>query len=131
MAVLSFGKENAMVRAKLVVFATFALLFAQVQCAMACVDQMCGSGAASSESTPPCHRHQHLPHHVADSCTREITFALSSIQTLPAQLPFFAAPVAPMPALQVFSAGRPNGAFDLLISSPPGLASLTSVVLRI
>ena len=120
-----------MLRAKLVVFAAFALLFAQVQCALACVDQVCSSGASSSESTPPCHRHHQPSHRGADSCTREITFALSSIQTLPAQLPFFAALVVLMPAPQVFPAGRPNGAFDFLISSPPAIVGLTSVVLRI
>ena len=129
--VLSFEKVIAMLRAKLVVFAAFALLFAQVQCAMACVDQMCGSGAASSESTLPCHRHHQPSHRVADSCNREITFALSSIQTLPAQLPFFAAPVAPMPALPVIAGGRLNGASDFLILSPLGIISLTSVVLRV
>ncbi len=129
--VLSFEKVIAMLRAKLVVFAAIALVFAQVQCAAACVDQVCGSNAASSNSTPPCHRHHHPSHHMTDSCTREITFALSSIQTLPAQHPFFAALVAPMPALPVIADGRPNGAFDFLILSPPGIISLTSVVLRI
>lgn len=129
--VLSFEKEIGMLRAKLVIFAAIALLFAQVQCAVACVDQVCGSGASSSESTPPCHRHHHPSHHVANSCTREITFALSSSQTMPAKFPFFGAPVAPMAAVQVQPAGRPNGASDFLISSPPGIVNLTSVVLRI
>jgi hypothetical protein len=108
------------------------VVFVQVQCVAACAGDAC-TGAAKRESTPPCHRHHN---HSNDQDP-----ALCGHQTL-------SAPAIPQQAVHVefpafVALGAAGSTFAVILTetwghplyasnfSPPGIAGLSSVVLRI
>jgi hypothetical protein len=122
-----------MPRARLIVFTAVALLIAETQCALACAANPCGTDSVSSESVPPCHlHHDHSHDRVPDSCPHQTILAPAiSSQALHVEIPL--SPVMALsPAVQ---AAPPADSLSLELalsaSSPPGLSSLSSVVLRI
>ena len=128
-----------MSKGRLSVLLVFTLVLVSTQCAALCALEPCnGSETASTPSPaddPPCHNHPDAPGQQtpAPKCSHQVVPQADVAQ--PLVTPVFAATVLTMdvPVL-------PVGAFpslsdvDLLTShapSPPGLAVLSSVVLRI
>ena len=131
---LFFEDTAGMFRAKLIMFAAMALLFAQLQCAAACNTRLCDSSFGKRQSVPPCHRHHHHPNHdqVPGPCAHQIIgVPAGSHQILPVKSPTFGV----LSLTETVSASVPAGAgtnvHRLTDPSPPGFESLSSVVLRI
>ncbi len=123
-----------MPRAKLIIFAAMALLFVQLQCTAACATQLCKADFDQSENLPPCHRHHHSPSHdqPAGSCVhRIIVLTAPSQQLSQIELPQFSVINAPEPVFSVVLADSRIIGHSHTTPSPPGLESLSAVVLRI
>lgn len=125
-----------MLRAKLVVFAALALVFAQLHCAVACADQLCGKDSVSSESAPPCHRHHNQSQHGnANSCTREAIAGLEAVtQSFQTEVASLSVPGAAIAVIDVRMVRAADGSDQRLESwsiSRPQPERLSSVVLRI
>lgn len=122
-----------MLRAKLIIAVAAAVLFAQIQCVAACASDFCSTDFGKTESVPPCHQHHEHSHHQAPaSCSFHLI--VSSATSL--HVPQLEAPVSSVLGLApIISAALPADAqlhlLDLSNFSPPGIASLSSGVLRI
>ena len=128
-----------MSKGRLSVLLVFTLVLVSTQCAVLCAFEPCnGDSAAATPSPagdPPCHRHHDAPSQQtpAPNCSHQVVPQADVAQ--PLVTPVFAATVLTMdvPVLQA-SAFLSLSDPDLLAShapSPPGLAVLSSVVLRI
>jgi hypothetical protein len=123
---------------KLSVLLAFALVLVNIECVAFCTVEACnGSGTASTASpsnVPPCHQHHEAPgHQTPASCSHQIV-----VQAHAAQAPVTLVFAASVMAIDVPAASP--GAYPLLSTietlaarapSPPGLAVLSTVVLRI
>jgi len=123
-----------MLRAQAVLFAAVALLTAQIPCLAACAGDLCSE--ISSASIPPCHRHRQHPDNRGSNCARQgVTTAAIPEQAVHAKsqlasvasAPVTNGPVRPSPVAPEMR----GGASALSAASPPGMISLSSVVLRI
>ena len=123
-----------MLRAQAVIFAAMALLTAQLPCLAACAGDLCRE--VSSASIPPCHRHRQHPDDRGSNCTRQVlaaagipeqaVHAKSQLATV-TDAAVSKGPVRPMPVAPE-ARGRATAVFA---ASPPGMISLSSVVLLI
>ena len=123
-----------MPRAKLIVFAAMALLFVQLQCTAACATELCKTDSDKSESLPPCHRHHHSPSHdqPSGSCLHQIIVATTPSQQLSQiELPQSSVMTVAEPGVAVLLADSRTKGHSYTTPSPPGLESLSAVVLRI
>jgi len=122
-----------MPRVKLIVFTAAALLFAQLQCAVACLIQPCDTGPAQTESAPPCHRnHGHTPQRTPAGCPHRILVATGiPAQTLPEEIPLLLALDYPATNPAPLPAATPASELDRSAFSPPPFQNLSSVILRI
>lgn len=123
-----------MPRAKLIVFAAMALLFVQLQCTAACATQLCKADFGQSENLPPCHRHHDSPSHdqPPGSCVHQIIVVTTPSQQLSQmELPQFSVMNAAEPVSAVVLADSRTIGHRHTTPSPPGLESLSAVVLRI
>jgi hypothetical protein len=119
-----------MFRAKLVILAAMMLLFVQLECAAACLSQLCSTDFAGTESIPPCHRHHHpSPDRMPDSCLDQILVAPeATTEPVSSTMPMASVPGLPASLLLGLTARGPR---VLAPASPPGWKRLFSVVLRI
>ena len=123
-----------MPRAKLIVFAAMALLFVQLQCTAACAAQSYKADFGQSENVPPCHRHHHSPSHdhPSGSCVHQIIVLTSASQQVSQiELPQFSVMNVAEPVVAVVLADSRAIGSSCTTPSPPGLESLSAVVLRI
>jgi hypothetical protein len=105
-----------MLRAKIIVVAAMALLFAQLQCSATCTTQ-----AGNGPSVPPCHRH----YHPQAPCHEDVGITAASPQVAPVAVMVDRVAVAAETLGSDFIGHRPAD------SSPPGFARLSFLVLRI
>ena len=128
-----------MSKGRLSVLLVFALVLVSTQCAALCALEPCyvDSAAAtpSPADDPPCHHHHDAPnqHSPAPNCSHQVVPQADLAQ--PHVTPVFTATVLTMDVPVVAGAFQSFSDVDLLAShhafSPPGLAVLSSVVLRI
>jgi len=125
-------------KGRLTVLLVFALVVMNIQCAALCAAEPCnGSGTASTPDpdVPPCHHHHEAPGRQAPApapCSHQIV-----VQAHPAQAPVtlaFTSGVAmdvPVESLGAFPSLSSMETSAARAPSPPNLAVLSSVVLRI
>ena len=124
-------------KGRLGVLIVFALVLANIQCAAFCAVEPCnGSETASAPASdvPPCHQHHEAPGQQTPApCSHQIVVQSHAAQPL-------VTPILTAGVLAMDVSVLPAGAFpslsgvDMLAAhapSPPGLAVLSSVVLKI
>jgi hypothetical protein len=126
-------------KGRLSILLAFALVLVNIQCVAFCAVEPCnGNNTAATPITaddPPCHHHHDAPGQQtpAPRCSHQIVAQADVAQALVTPVPTASVVAMDVPVLPVGAFPSLSGA-DLPAShapSPPGLAVLSSVVLRI
>jgi hypothetical protein len=128
-----------MMTRKLVIILAMALVFGQLQCAAGCTLSACDLtqlSQAGSHNVPPCHRHHHhtdsSKNNPASSCSHG--FVIASVAGFSTVQAHVAAPLVAILSVQPEMNPRAlisGNESAVLITSPPGSGSPSSLVLRI
>lgn len=110
--------------AKLIVWFALALVLARVQCVGVCAER-------SSTGDPPCHRHSDSRNERPAPCSHCIVARPSPSPALQLAAPALSSGSVDVPWWTIFSCISRERMRNLPASSPPGLISLSSVLLRL
>jgi hypothetical protein len=110
------------------------LLFAQIHCVAACAADLCSADCGSTESVPPCHKHQsHSQDQNRDSCSfHRIISSVTSVDIQHFDAPVvFVAGAAPAISAVFLPADANVSRSDFSDGSPPGAPGISFPILRI
>jgi hypothetical protein len=120
-------------RCRLVVVLGLMLLLGRSACMALCTLETCDVSESASGTIPPCHHHHdNSTKHIPAPCSHQLVVAsIVSSEAAPAYLPTVAFATLPVHSSVSFSSLFLGSGFLAQNVSPPGLDSLSYVVLRI